>query len=98
MARSNDWRRKRKTPSRTMAMATVPMAVTAIVMLRVKFCATSAQKNLTLPQSNVVASLLFIVSDAAVDETDDAAAHPVDDGLIVRRDDDRRPLGVDTRQ
>src|SRR5215472_8738247 len=98
IARSNDCRRKRKTPSRTIAIATVPIAVTAIVRLRVKFWATSAQKKRTLPQSNVVASLLFVVRDASVDETHDAPAHAIDDRLVVRRDDDGRALRVDARE
>src|SRR5690348_8345596 len=98
MARSNDCRRKRKTPSKTIAIATVPIAVTAMVRLRVKFWATSAQKKRTLPQSNVVASLLFVVRDAPVDEAHDSAAHAVDERLVVRRDDDGRALRVDARQ
>src|SRR5580704_18420676 len=93
----DSWR-KRMVPSSTTETATVPTAVTAIVRLRVKFCATSAQKNRTLPQSNVVMTPLLVVCDAAVGEPDDAPAHAVDHCLIVCGDDDGGSLGVDARE
>ena len=60
--------------------------------LRVKLRNTSPRKNLTLPESKVVIASLFVGSDSAVFQAHDAAAHAVDDGLIVGRDDDRRAL------
>src|ERR1700682_860644 len=95
MKMANDSWRKRMVPKSTTETATVPTAVTAIVRLRVKFCATSAQKNRTLPQSNVVVTSLLVVRDAAVGEPDDAPAHAVDHRLIVGGDDDGGALCVD---
>src|ERR1700737_2584522 len=95
---SNELRMKRKRPKTTIEMATVPIAVSAIAMLRVKFWATSPQKNLVLPQSNVVPAPFFVVGDSAVDEAHHAPAHPIDARLVVGRDDHGRALGIDARQ
>src|SRR5580704_1776330 len=90
-------RMNRKRPSSTIVIATVPMAVTCIPVLREKLRDTSPRKNFTLPESKIVAPL-FVVDDAAVVETHDAAAHTIDDGLIVGRNDDRRSLEIDALQ
>src|SRR4029077_15787959 len=98
MKMANDSCRKRIVPSKTTETATVPTAVTAIVRLRVKFWATSAQKNRNLPQSNVIVTPLLIVGDAAVGEPHDPPAHAIDARLVVRRGHDGRPFGIDARE
>src|SRR5579863_2837308 len=95
MKMENDSWRNKMVPKSTTETATVPTAVTAIVRLRVKFCATSAQKNRTLPQSNVVVTPLLVVRDASVGEPHDPPAHPVNYCLIMSGDDDGGPFGVD---
>src|SRR5579884_127682 len=82
-------------PSKTIVTATVPIAVACMPALRVKFRRTSPRKKLILPQSKEIVPSLFIGHDAAVFQPDDAPAHAVDDGLIVRGDDDRRAFQVD---
>src|ERR1700681_4950930 len=98
MNMANDSWRNRIVPKRTTETATVPTAVTAMVRLRVKFWATSAQKKRTLPQSNVVVPSLLVVCDASVGEPHDAPPHAVDHRLIVGGDDDGGALGVDARE
>src|SRR5579864_4231842 len=95
---SNDDRKNKNTPSNTTEMAMVPTAVSVIAMLRAKFWPTSAQKKRTLPQSNMVASLLLVARDPAVDQPHHPAPHAVDDRLIVRGHDRRGALRVDARQ
>ena len=70
-----------------MVMATVPIAVACMPALRVKLRNTSPRKNLTLPQSKIVIAPFFVGDDPAVFETHDAAAHAIDDGLVVSGDD-----------
>src|ERR1700694_3013 len=98
MTASNDDRRNKKTPSSTTDIAIVPIAVSVMAMLRVKFWPTSAQKKWTLPQSNMVAAALLIAGDAAVHQSYDSPAHAVDDGLVMRGDYHSSALGVDARQ
>src|ERR1700733_1104946 len=82
----------------TIVTATVPIAVNCIAALRVKFAKTSPRKNWTLPQSTKVIASLVVVQDAPVLEPDDASPHPVDDRLIVGRDQHGRALEVDALQ
>src|SRR5579871_179845 len=91
-------RTKRKRPSSTIVMATVPIAVTCMPVLREKLRSTSPRKNLTLPQSKIIVAPLFIGSNASVLQPNDATAHAIHDGLIVRRNDDRRSLEIDPLQ
>ena len=79
-------------------IATVPIAVACMPALRVKLRNTSPRKNLTLPQSKIVITPFLVGDDSAVFQADDAAAHAVDDGLVVGGDDDRRALEVDAKQ
>src|SRR5579872_2876242 len=81
-----------------MVMATVPIAVACMLALRVKLRNTSPRKNLTLPQSKIVIAPFFVGHDAAVFQADDAPAHAIDDGLVVRGDDDGRALEIDPEQ
>src|SRR5579862_5893885 len=91
-------RTKRKSPSKTSVMATVPIAVSCMPALREKLRNTSPRKNLTLPQSKIVIAPFFVGDDSSVFEPHDSASHPIDDGLVVRRDDDRRPFEIDAEQ
>src|ERR1700681_662678 len=97
---------------------TVPIAVTCMIMFRVKLRQTSLRKNRILPQSMAYASRegeIFAVGtyvgyDAVIEaalvvrehlpvlETNHAAAHPVDDERVVRRDDDRGAFEIDAVQ
>src|SRR5579872_1237291 len=97
-SRPTDALKYKKAPSSAMVTATVPIAVACIPALRVKLRKTSPRKNLILPQSKEVVPSLFVGGDAAVLQTNDAAAHAVDDGLIVRGDDDRRAFEVDAAE
>src|SRR5579863_9260371 len=81
-----------------MVMATVPMAVACIPALRVKLRSTSPRKNLTLPQSKIIIAPFFVGYDPAVFQAYHPAAHTVDDGLIVRGDDNRRAFEIDAEQ
>src|SRR5580698_2438730 len=74
------------------------MAVNCIAALRVKFVKTSPRKNWILPQSTEIVASLVVGEDASVFEPDDASPHPVDDRLIVSRDQDGRALEVDALQ
>src|SRR5579863_354336 len=85
-------------PSRTIVMATVPIAVICIPALRVKLRDTSPRKNLTFPESKIIISSFFIGGDAAVFQPDDPPPHAIDDGLVMRRHDDGRSFKVDAQQ